>query len=169
MTEVASGDIPEAEYQAILDNEALVMQTAHNDIINYPPITLFSPVQTTRMLRDYTEFLTKNTKLSRLEVEEMIRNDLQHTLKKLRAKIIGYSSIGPVRSAVLLHVALFLGVGVLEKMTDLFAALRKNDYEAAYRALMLSSWPALVGDSQDDRVRVLNLAEQMRTGVPRHA
>lgn len=167
--ELTTSDITEAEYQAILAHEALIMQTAHDDIVKYPPVTLFSPAQTTRMLRDYTVFLERNMKLSREEVEEMIRTDLRLTLVRLRAKLLSFPDIGPVRGAVLLHVALFLGVDALVGMTDMFDAMHKKDFDGAYRALMLSSWPALVGITQDDRIRVLNLAEQMRTGEPTHA
>lgn len=171
MSEELTSDtsIDEAEIQAILDHETLIMQTAHEDIVRYPPVTLFSPAQTTRMLRDYSGFLERSMKLSREEVEEMIRTDLKHTLLRLRAKLLSFPDIGPVRCAVLLHVALFLGVEALVCMTELFDALHKKDYEGAYRALMLSSWPALVGITQVDRIRVLNLAEQLRTGVTSHA
>lgn len=156
----------DAETQAIFDEEERIMRVAHRDIVKYPPVTLFPPDQAARMLRDYEKFLENTAGLTRAEVESMVFNDLKSTIEVLRSTLINLSHIGPVRSAVLLHVALFMGIDPLRNMTDLFAALRKSDFDAAYRHLMLSAWPALVGINPAERMRVLNLAEQLRTGVP---
>ncbi len=116
------------------------------------------------MLRDYEKFLENTAGLTRAEVETMVFNDLKSTIEALRSTLINLTHIGPVRSAVLLHVALFLGIEPLQRMTEMFAALRKKDYDAAYRHLMLSAWPGLVGINPAERMRVLNLADQLRTG-----
>lgn len=152
------------ETQAVFDDEERIMQVAHRDIVKYPPVTLFPAGQAARMLRDYEKFLENTAGLTRPEVETMIFNDLRSTVEDLRSTLINLDHIGPVRSAVLLHVALFLGVKPLRAMTDLFEALKNGDYDAAYRHLMLSAWPALVGINPSERMRVLNLAEQLRTG-----
>jgi hypothetical protein len=152
------------ETQAVFDDEDRIMQVAHRDIVKYPPVTLFPAGQAARMLRDYEKFLENTAGLTRAEVETMVFTDLRLTVDILRSTLINLHFIGPVRSAVLLHVALFLGVGPLQRMTELFDALRKKDYDAAYRHLMLSAWPALVGINPSERMRVLNLAEQLRTG-----
>lgn len=156
--------IHDPESQAIFDAEDKIMQIAHTDIAKYPPVSLFPPDQAARMLRDYEKFLVQTIGLTRTEVDLMVMNDLQKTTQALRALLINLSHIGPVRSAVLLHVALFIGAEPMLKMTDMISALRKSDYDGAYRALMLSAWPGLVGNTREDRIRVLNLADQLRSG-----
>jgi hypothetical protein len=156
----------DAETQKVFDDEEQIMQVAHRDIVKYPPVVYFPAEQAARMLRDYEKFLEKTAGLTRAEVEIMVFTDLRSTIDALRSTLINLHHIGTVRSAVLLHVALFMGVEPLRKMTEMFDALRKSDYDAAYRHLMLSAWPGLVGVNPHERMRVLNLAEQLRTGNP---
>lgn len=153
------------ETQALFESEAKIMQVAHSDIVKYPPVTMFPPAQAARMLKDYEKYLIAHAGLSRPEVEQLVMNDLKITVASMRSTLVNLDHIGPVRAAVLLHVALFMGVDKLRAMKDLFTALYKRDYDGAYRALMLSAWPGFVGINENERIRVLNLADQMRSGV----
>lgn len=153
----------ELEINAVFDNEDAVITHALDDLVKRFPFSNMPTTTAVRMLSDYERML-QHGGMTRGEAEALALNDLRKLALKLRTRLYNYAHIGPVRSAVLLHAALFLGFERLDAMKDLFDALKTSDYERAQSELLLSAWPSLVGDKHHDKLRVLDLARQLRTG-----
>jgi len=151
------------ELDAVYDNEEAVILHALADLVRRYPFSNMPTTVAVRMLGDYERMLQQGG-MTREEAESLALNDLRKIALKLRTKLLNYAHIGPVRSSVLLHAALFLGYERVDTMRDLFDALKKEDYERAQNELLLSAWPSLVGDKHHDKLRVLDLARQLRTG-----
>lgn len=104
------------------------------------------------------------------EARVMARRDLTDLMDKLRpllAPLLESNAISRVQAAALLHIGLVLNGGTgtkLERMKDLWPALRARDYEAAHDIVMLTAWPQLVDVDLASRRRVLALARMLRTG-----
>ena len=151
------------EIQQIYEGERVALIYARMGITRYAPFTQLPSVVTGRLIDDYKRYLEKKG-ASRDEAEYMVTNDLRLTIEALRTMVIPLTHLGNVRHGVLLHVGLIIGMDALKSQKALWDALRAEDYEAAHDELLSSSWPRLVGVTEADRKRVLDLARQLRTG-----
>lgn len=151
------------EIEAIYEGERMAMFYARLGITRYPPFSKLPANVAGRLIDDYRRYLEKGG-ASRDEAEYMVTNDLRSTVEALRTMVIPLPNLGNVRHGVLLHVALFVGLDVLKAQKTLWDALRSEDYETAHDELLSTTWPKLVGDTDQSRKRVLDLARQLRTG-----
>lgn len=151
------------EIQQIYEGERMALIYARMGITRYAPFSKLPSVVTGRLIDDYKRYLEKGG-ASRDEAEYMMTNDLRLTIEALRTMVIPLGNLGNVRHGVLLHVGLIIGMDALKSQKALWEALRAEDYEAAHDELLSSTWPRLVGITDQDRKRVLDLARQLRTG-----
>lgn len=147
----------------ILAAEAEAMQIAERHISNFNPISTLPESVPFRMLSEYREILTRGGH-TRDEVTVMLRGDLHKATDCLRAKTANLLHMGTIRQAVLLHVALMIGVESTERIPGLWEALRERRYAAASEALLLSQWATVVSEKGDGPARVIELVRQMREG-----
>lgn len=96
--------------------------------------------------------------------ETKLRADLYGVSRQLRGRIFGLPDLDPPRAAVVLHVALVIGSDAIVRDAPLWAALSARDYNTASDCLLMSRWPAMAGDDDTERRRVLAMARQMREG-----
>lgn len=96
---------------------------------------------------------------ARSECMELIRT-------KLRERFFTLPHINDVRAGVIVHAALAIGASKIIDNRELWTALAVKNYEAAHDLLLRTDWPALAGDNEQERTRILTLARAMRTGVP---
>ena len=105
--------------------------------------------------------------ISRAEADFLLANDVRKTMQALRDLFWGVPDLSEARQAVIANVAFLLTVEKVRAMHALWAALKRHDYDEAADLILLSEWPALVGDSIAARRRALDLMNTMRTGVMR--
>ena len=148
----------------MLAAEAEAMQIAERHISHFDPICSLPESVPFRMLSEYRELL-KGGGHTRDEVSAMLRSDLSKATDALRAKTANLLHMGTVRQAVLLHVALMIGVEATEKVPGLWEALRARRYDAASEALLLSQWAIVVTEKGEGPRRVVELVRQMREGI----
>lgn len=96
--------------------------------------------------------------------EIQLRADLYAVSRQMRGRIFSLPDLDPARAAVVLHVALVIGSDRVLRDAALWDALRARDYSAASDCLLMSRWPAMAGDDDTERRRVLAMARQMREG-----
>lgn len=92
------------------------------------------------------------------ESHYLLRNDILHVLKTL-TELDCWDSLSEARQAVLVNMAVNLGVKGLLGFQKMLKALREGDYDEAAREMLDSRWTQQVGK------RALRLSETMRTGV----
>lgn len=105
--------------------------------------------------------------ITRVEGDFMLANDVRKTMACLRGLFWGLPNLGEARQAVMLNVAFVLSVEKVRTMASLWGALKREDYNEAADQILLSEWPALVGQSLVERRRAIDLVNAMRTGVLR--
>ena len=96
--------------------------------------------------------------------ETQLRADPYRVSRRLRSRVFSLPDLDPARAAVVLHVALVIGSDAILSDAPLWAALRDRDYSGAGDCLLMTRWPAMAGDDETERRRVLALARQMREG-----
>jgi hypothetical protein len=148
----------------ILQAEDEAMQIAEAHMWQFSPLHNLPDSVALRLLADYRKVLSGRGH-SRSETANMIRSDLATVTQKLRGMTASMLYLGSARHAVLLHVALLVGIESVQNMPGLWEALRAKNFEGASEALMMSQWPAMVGTEEEEKRRVIDLARLMRTGV----
>ncbi len=156
--------LEDPEVERILRADAAAMEAAESHIVQYPPFQKLPPEAALRTLADYRKMLL-GIGISAEEASVLIRNDMRQIAEGIRGLTANMPWLGTPRHAVLLHVALLLGMDAVRRMGSLWQALRERNYETASEELMLSDWPRLVGTEAWEKRRVLDLARVMRTGV----
>lgn len=94
----------------------------------------------------------------------MLRTDVDRSYLGLRAQLHALEHLSAERAAVLFHLAFVLTPEVVLRMESLWSALRRHDYDTACDEILLSEWPALVGNDPHEKVRALAILRAMRTG-----
>lgn len=142
------------------------MRLAGHHIGRFEPLSKLPVEVPLRLIRDYRHLLASQ-KLSRDDMAFIVQRDLRLAIVRLRSLTLHMDHLNSVRHAVLLHVAVMIGVEELSKLQGLWKALREQRYEDAATELMLSNWPSVVaGDpGTDDKLRVLELHRMMWTGL----
>lgn len=95
--------------------------------------------------------------ISRDEADFMLDNDIEAVERQL-ATVDEYQSLVNVRQTVISNMAFNLGFHGLMQFERMWAAIARNDYEAAAREMLDSKWANQVG------ARAVELSEIMRTG-----
>lgn len=148
----------------VLAAEAEAMQIAERHISGFDPISSLPESVPFRMLSEYRALL-KDGGFTKDEVSIMLRADLGKATEALRQKTANLLHMGVVRQAVLLHVALMIGVAATERIPRLWDALRDRRYSEASEALLLSQWAVVVSEKGEGPQRVVDLVRQMREGT----
>jgi len=146
------------------ENEALHLAGSH--IGRFEPLSKLPVEVPLRLISDYRHLLASR-KFSRDEMAAIVQRDLGIAIVRLRGMTLGMDHLNSVRHAVLLHVAVMIGVDELAKMGTLWKALRERRYEDAATELLLSKWPSVVASdpATDDKQRVVELHRMMWTGL----
>lgn len=154
----------DAEIRALLQTEADAVTLAVNNICRFSPLSLLPPDVMLRLVSHYRTVFAR-AQIADAEGKFMLRGDVGKISEFLRGRTLGLPQLGAARQAVLLHVAFFVGVDPIAQCDALWDAIRRQDWESAHDALMLTDWPVLAGITDEDRKMVLSLARIMRTGL----
>jgi lysozyme len=92
------------------------------------------------------------------EVELMLTNDINRSIKDLNDHLDWWNSLDEARSGVLLNMTFNMGITGLLKFQKMLSALQSGDYQKAGEEMKDSLWYKQVG------VRGLELVNQMQTG-----
>lgn len=148
----------------ILHAEQQAKALAGEQFLKYNPFLNLPNQVTMRVLDDYRRMLISKN-VTGDELREMISNDFTKACEGLRSKTASMIFIGAPRHAVLLHVALLVGIEATLALRNMWAALRDKNWEKAADELLLSEWPRMAGSDISERQRVIDLVHVMRSGV----
>ncbi|HWP84897.1 MAG TPA: glycoside hydrolase family protein [Terriglobia bacterium] len=74
------------------------------------------------------------------EASYLLENDILRAVKSLRERLSGFAQLGPARQAVLVNMAVNLGVNGLLGFRKTLAAIEVGDYAEAAREMLRSRW-----------------------------
>lgn len=97
--------------------------------------------------------------ISREEAFYLLRNDLKHRQRLLEERVHFWGCLSSARKAVLIDMAINLGVRGLLGFRRMLVAMERDDYQVAATEMLDSLWAKQV---QPDRVN--RLTTMMRTG-----
>ena len=103
--------------------------------------------------------LGPDDKISEIEAGKLLELDMRSCGIALDRSLPGWRGLCEPRQAVLLNMAVNLGVRGLLGFKKALAALRQGNFDAASREMLDSKW------RRDVKDRALELAEQMRSGL----
>lgn len=92
------------------------------------------------------------------EVDLMLTNDINRSVKDLTDHISWWNSLDEARSLVLVNMCFNIGISRLLGFQKMLVAIQSGDYQKAADEMMDSVWAKQVG------VRALELSNQMKTG-----
>ena len=152
------------EIANVLAAEHQARDTATEHFMLYNPFLSLPTDTTMRVLSDY-KVLLNSRNITGEECRVLVQNDFTKASEGLRARTASMLFLGAPRHAVLLHVALLIGIQALLDLQPVWEALRAQKYDQAAEELLLSDWPRMVGPTREERMRILDLARVIRTGV----
>ena len=103
--------------------------------------------------------LGPDDRISEVEAGKILELDMRSCGMALDRALPDWRALSEPRQAVLLNMAVNLGVRGLLGFRKAVAAIRAGDFETASREMLNSKW------SRDVKGRALELAEQMRSGL----
>lgn len=103
--------------------------------------------------------LGPDDRISEAEADKILELDMRSCGTALDRAMPDWRTLCEPRQAVLLNMAVNLGVRGLLGFRKTVAAIRAGDFNAASREMLNSKW------SRDVKGRALELAEQMRSGL----
>jgi lysozyme len=93
-----------------------------------------------------------------VEIDFLLRNDIEDRKNALAARIPWFRGLDPVRQGVLLNMAFQLGTDGLLGFKNTLELVRRGDFIGAARGMLASKW---AGQTPE---RAHRMAEQMRSG-----
>lgn len=96
--------------------------------------------------------------LSELEIEFLLRNDIDRCREELKANFPWFHNLNKARKDAMIDICFNLGITKLLKFELALAAMAEEDYITASNEFLDSKWAKQVGD------RALELAEMIETG-----
>lgn len=129
----------------------------------YPPFSKLPERVNTRMIAEFARIADTNA-VSRPELRMLLQETIPGYLSSLRHRLILHPNLGSMRIAVLVHVAMVVGLGNLLGMTRLWQAIHDNRWDEAARALLKSNWPGSAS-TEAERDRIVDIADIFRTGM----
>lgn len=164
MTDMESFDEHDA---AIVDTmERQLAEAAVNAmemIPAYPPFSHLPATVNGRMLAEFAR-IAETKVVSRLEMQAMLQNTLPEYLAGLRLRVLTHPNLGSMRIAVLVHVAMVIGLPCLLGMDRLWIAVKANRWDEGARVLLKSNWPG-TASTEVERDRIVDIADIFRTGT----
>lgn len=151
------------EIEEIYEAEVQALDLAKASLMRYRPFAGLPETVAHRPLGVW-ENLLSHIRMSKREASGLLVNDLEQARLALRGQTASLLHIGQQRMAVLYHVTQLIGPERMMALASLWRALRAGDYETASECLLMSDWPKLVGDIEENKRLVLDLARTMRTG-----
>jgi len=97
--------------------------------------------------------------LSQDEIDLLLTNDINRSIKDLTDHIEWVNSLDEPRRIVLVNMCFNMGISRLLHFQKMLAALQSGDYQKAADEMIDSAWYKQVG------VRALELVNQMKTGT----
>lgn len=92
------------------------------------------------------------------EATYLLTNDVDECTAQLRARFEYFQDLDPIRQAILVDMAVNMGIGSLARFLRMHAAIAAGDYERAADEMVRSRWYGQVGR------RSARLVKMMRTG-----
>jgi lysozyme len=136
-----------------MDRERLKEQLIRDEGLRLKPYTDTVGKITIGVGRNLTDRgITQHTALA------MLDEDIDIAEVGCRARLPWFTTLHPVRQAVLVNMAFNMGIVRLMKFKDTLTLAPLHDHDATAIAMLESLWAEQVGD------RALRLAEQWRTG-----
>ena len=96
--------------------------------------------------------------ISDIEIDFLLRNDVNAVSFILNARLPWFRSIDPVRQGALMNMCFNLGFNGLEEFGKMLTAFAKGDWTTAAAEMVSSAWAKEVGD------RAKRLETQILTG-----
>lgn len=126
----------------------------------------FSGAITSAGDRDLGDFhrIAATRVVERSEMLTMAEKNIGRFVGMLRSRTAIYPQLNAVRLSVLAHVALAIKIQPLLECKPLWTAVDRQNWDDASDALLLTKWPEKAVD-EGEKIRVLQLARMMRTGV----
>lgn len=152
------------DIEAILHAESEAMSLAETHMMRYTPFSMLPDTVTIRYIDDFKQILVHKG-ISKSEAALMARSDLSKIADGLRGSTASMPWLGSVRFAALIHVAMRIGVKATLDIPMLWECLRNRDFEGASDALVMSTWPRMVGNEEDEKRRAMDIIRMMRRGV----
>lgn len=100
-----------------------------------------------------------DTGLRDVEIDFLLKNDVDDATTRLEKTYSWFSTLDPVRQGVLINMAFNLGMGGLASFPRMLDLVRVGDYAGAAAEMLDSLWARQVGQ------RAQRLSRQMSTGV----
>jgi hypothetical protein len=130
----------------------------------YPPFSLLPERVNGRMLSEFAR-IADTRAVSGPELKAMLETTINGYMDGLENRLILHANLGGVRIAVLIHVAMVVGLGSLMGMERLWQAIRDNRWDEGARCLLKSKWPG-TASTEAEQDRIVDIADMFRTGKP---
>lgn len=158
----------DAEYQAFLDRETRIVKAAMESIEALEEFKPYPVVGGDGDARIGWFWRFHRRPIPRSMADAQVRAECFELIRtKLRGRFWALPNLNDVRAGVIVHAALAIGAGKIIENVPLWERLQAEDYEAAHDILLSTDWPALAGNNELERNRILTFAREMRTGVRR--
>lgn len=129
----------------------------------YPPFSHLPSMVNGRMLAEFAR-IAETRVVSKIEMQAMLQNTLPEYLAGLRMRALQHPNLGSMRIAVLVHVAMVIGLPSLLGMHTLWIAVKANRWDEGARVLLKSHWPGSAS-TETERDRIVDIADIFRTGM----
>lgn len=132
-------------------------------IPSYPPFSHLPAMVNGRTLAEFSS-IAETKVVSLIEMKTMLQNTLPEYLAGLRMRSLQHPNLGSMRIAVLVHVAMVIGLPSLLGMNALWIAVKANRWDEGARVLLKSHWPGSA-TTEAERDRIVDIADMFRTGT----
>ena len=95
---------------------------------------------------NYDDLLSGRTSLTDNQADLLFETDLDTAISDARALFSNFDTLAPARQAVLVDMALNMGINSLGKFENMIAAIETEDFEQAAAEAQDSTWFTQVGD-----------------------
>lgn len=164
MTEVDRFDDHDAALVETLDRQLAEAAVNVMEMIPaYPPFSHLPSMVNGRMLAEFSR-IAETKAVSKPEMKVMLENTVPSYLAALRLRALQHPNLGSMRIAVLVHVAMVIGLPSLLGMDKLWIAVKANRWDEGARVLLKSHWPGSAS-TDVERDRIVDIADIFRTGM----
>lgn len=148
-----------AAFEAHLREAAVI---ALDQITAYPPFSSLPSRVNNRMIAEFAR-IAETKVVTAEDLRAMLQNTIPGYLAGLRNRLLLHPNLGSMRIAVLLHVAMVIGLTPLLRMDRLWAAIHDSRWDEGARVLLKSHWPG-TASTEAERDRIVDIADIFRTG-----
>lgn len=159
-------DSLDPEVRELLRTESEAMKVAERHLGFYSPFRQLPDEVEFRTIADYTRLLLGRG-IAKHEVPGLLETDLSAACNALRSWTLNMPWLSSIQVAALIHVAMHVGLPTIKAMDGLWQALKAKRFDQAADEILMSNWPRLVGNEPEERRRVIDISNMLRSGVLR--